>query len=439
MIEHTSKLVLEEVNTIDYPIISVIIPVYNVERYVADCLKSVIGQTFKPIEIICVNDGSTDKSGEICLEYMKKDSRIKVIEQENLGLSEARNTGIRASRGQFIAFVDSDDWLRENYLETLYELCKRFNCDIAQCEFLEVEDTATLTNDTVSLSQSYSGVKLDRHTFVLNFFFKDGWRCIPVWNKLYAKYLFEDVSFRRGKQHEDEFFTYNIAWRTPFIAVTKEPLYFYRQRKNSIMGGGFTKSHLDAILAHEERVIFFKERDFEIYQFCLKSLWNTINDRLMGIQATYPEWKEKEKELICKLNVISRLVRISEFEIKSDFVDYKGLCELEMERERLELVISEHAKTIQEKNTRLDSKESYINKLILDNDMLTKKNNMLIMNSEENRKKIEEVKAKNVSCLEEISNLNTILTEVHESLSFKIGRIITWVPRQIRLFIKKCS
>ncbi len=118
------------------PKISIIVPVYNVENYLKKCLDSIVNQTFKDIEIILINDGSTDNSLNICKEYAKKDHRIRLINKPNGGLSSARNVGIDLSTGEYLGFVDSDDWIALNMYEKLYNLCKIFNADISQCKYI---------------------------------------------------------------------------------------------------------------------------------------------------------------------------------------------------------------------------------------------------------------------------------------------------------------
>ena len=206
-------------------LISVIIPVYNIENYVEKCIESVLNQTYSNLEIIIVDDGSKDKCPQICDEYFKKDKRIKVIHQENLGLSEARNNGIKIANGKYIAFIDGDDFIDEDMYEILYYNLKRYDADIASCEFTSnfepeqiKEKKVTVLDNKQAIKELILGDKLDNH----------------VCNKLFKKKLFEEVSFPKGKKYEDIGTMYLLIEKAKKIVLDNSKKYHYINRSTSI-------------------------------------------------------------------------------------------------------------------------------------------------------------------------------------------------------------
>lgn len=214
--------------------LSVIIPVYNVEEYLEECLNSVCNQTLTDIEIICVNDGATDNSGEILHTFAKKDKRIQVIEQENAGLSAARNTGLKYATGEYITFLDSDDWISLDYYETLYKSAKENDADIAVGNVLNYINAAKM-----SFSHAFKYSFTDTKHIITEYQDKQMLlqSCV-VWHKLYKRSLIFDnrLQFYHGKMVEDFPFTFmavalaNKIVRCPFTFL------YYRQRETSIMG-----------------------------------------------------------------------------------------------------------------------------------------------------------------------------------------------------------
>lgn len=242
-------------------LITVIVPVYNVEKYFKQCLDSIINQTYKNLEIILINDGSPDNCGKICDEYAKKDNRIKVIHKENGGLSSARNAGLDIATGEYISFIDSDDCVAENFIETLYKLCIENNCDISECDFLKFENNV-VTQAKIAEIQCYTSNEIQHKIYSEEYV-----KTIVVWNKLYKRYLYKGLRFPVGKINEDEFITYKVLYNCKNnIAVTNEQLYYYRYNAQSIMGRKFNEKRLDALEAFEERKQFYKDRnEVELY------------------------------------------------------------------------------------------------------------------------------------------------------------------------------
>lgn len=244
--------------------VSIIVPIYNVEGYLSKCLDSIIRQTYSNIEIILVNDGSTDNCLEICNNYKKKDRRIVVIDKENGGLSEARNTGIEISTGKYIMFIDSDDWISINMVEKLYDLIYEANACIAQCDFIRVYDEKQINTS----KEKEKIMVMNNRDILKRIYDKNGVKNTVVWNKLYSKKLFDNIRFPVGKLHEDEFTTYKILDSCTKIIDTNEIMYYYRQREGSIVNSEFNIKKLDVITAIEERIDYFNKKgykDLELY------------------------------------------------------------------------------------------------------------------------------------------------------------------------------
>lgn len=225
-------------------LISLIVPVYNVQPYIERCITSLIQQTYTNIEIILVDDGSTDDCSQICDVFAKTDSRIKVIHKDNGGLSDARNTGLLEAKGEVIAFVDSDDWVSPHYIEVMY--------DIMQCQLADIVECDVIRSDGSPISLNFSddfGVTRYDTQEALKLLITDTVFHQHVWNKLYKRDVIKEISFEYGKCNEDEFWTYQVFGNAARIAKVSVPLYFYYQRSESIMGQGYKLNRLDAIEA----------------------------------------------------------------------------------------------------------------------------------------------------------------------------------------------
>ena len=222
------------------PKISVIVPVYNVEGYLRKCLDSILNQTFANIEIICVNDGSTDGSRKILEEYKNKDSRIKIVDKENGGLSSARNAGMKTAKGEFYSFIDSDDWIDITMLEKLYNNITEFNSDISICAVHQFDETKQMIDDSNPYyTLGYFNSSFDNRAFSYKDtkpFIMDV--CVMAWNKLYRRSLIDECSaeFPDGLIFEDGPFFFSIFFKTNRVSIVREFLYYYRiNRKNSII------------------------------------------------------------------------------------------------------------------------------------------------------------------------------------------------------------
>ncbi len=239
--------------------ISVIVPVYKVEKYLKKCIYSITGQTYKNIEIILVDDGSPDRCPEICDNLAMADSRIKVIHKENGGLSDARNAGLAIATGDYLMFVDSDDYIEATMTEKLLNLIKRDKSDIALCSMCLIDEKGNPLNEKneaipIKNEVLTGGQILNKLTEV------QVWAYVVAWNKLYIREIFENISFPLGKLHEDEYTVHHIFGKCSKMSCTDERLYYYVQRDGSIMGSVYTIKNLDAIEALIDRIDYLYKR-----------------------------------------------------------------------------------------------------------------------------------------------------------------------------------
>ena len=234
-------------------IISIIVPIYKVEKYLDRCINSILNQTFRDFELILVDDGSPDRCGDICEEYAKKDKRIKVIHKENGGLSDARNAGLDIATGKFIGFIDSDDFIHKDMYMILYDAIIKSKSDISQCKFKyfskEDELNKNIINDgKYEIYNNIDAIEeiIDNKNLNTN-----------VWIKLYKRELFNDIRFPKGKIHEDEFVTYKVFYRAKTVSYVNKELYYYFSNDTGIMKNLNINSKFDWIEAIEERNEFY--------------------------------------------------------------------------------------------------------------------------------------------------------------------------------------
>ena len=253
-------------------IVSVVVPIYNVEQYLYRCVDSILNQTFTDFEMILVDDGSPDNCGRICDEYANKDKRIHVIHQENGGLSAARNAGIdyvfANSTSEWITFVDSDDWIHPQMLETLYYANIQNNTNVSICGFEKVyTDFIEIENKNIDITLFNSE----------DFYTKHNINATVAWGKLYKKDCFKELRYPVGKLHEDEFVTYKVLFSYNYISIIKEPLYFYFYNANSIINT-WSKNRLSVFDALEEQIEFFKKNNYKnIAVYRINAYFNLVD------------------------------------------------------------------------------------------------------------------------------------------------------------------
>lgn len=265
-------------------LISIIVPIYNVERYFRRCIDSIINQTYKNLEIILVDDGSPDACPKLCDEYSKIDKRIKVIHKKNGGLSDARNVGIDICKGNYITFVDSDDWIEKDMIEQLYSLINKFSADISICNFLRTSDEKMKIfnkNEKIKCYNKYEAIRelLKGHKI------QD-----YAWNKMYKKEVFYNIRYPKGRNMEDKGTTYKTFLLSTRIVTTSNCYYYYFDRSDSIINRINYKLLDDEINLCAER--------YEI----LKKLYPNMKENYKYIYSylvkwTYTALKNNDKDL----------------------------------------------------------------------------------------------------------------------------------------------
>ena len=312
------------------PLISVIIPVYNVEKYLPECLDSVINQSYKNLEIIIINDGSTDNSLSICNEYKEKDSRIRVISQENKGLAATRNVSLELSSADYIMFLDADDYINLDTVKILYENIQIFNADMSLADYtkdLELPINVEPTKRFLMSKEDMYNSLYDKHTRA------------TVCASIIKKSLFgEDLRFPEGKIHEDAFVIHKLIDRANIIVYSDNVLYYYRMREDSITHKEFSLKNLDYLEVLIDRMNFMRAKKYDY--FYAREFYRYVNELRLDykrLKKYYPNEKAKIKEMIINYNkvynkhtrklIIKWTVRLKLdlFRIKSYFIEKYNL------------------------------------------------------------------------------------------------------------------
>lgn len=292
------------------PIISVIVPVYNVESYLSDCIDSIRSQTFSDYELLLVDDGSTDTSGKMCDEYALSDDRIRVIHQKNSGLSEARNTGIDLAVGEYITFIDSDDLISNDYLELLYDTAKKYDADIAQGDFTRSIQILGSTNS------SYACAVYEQFSVAFHEYLHMGIVEKAAWAKLYRAELFDGIRYPTGKVYEDSYTTFKLLYRMKRMVCVPKYIYYYRINDTGIMKSTFSMKRFDILDIRNEMYQFLQseaylhKKDIDYFFFrmgiytyndCIsdgKELefpdeMNRLYNELVGVSLSKDSWERK--------------------------------------------------------------------------------------------------------------------------------------------------
>ncbi|VWL84911.1 glycosyltransferase family 2 protein [Oceanivirga miroungae] len=259
--------------------ISIIIPIYNVENYLRKCLDSIVNQTYKNLEILLIDDGSTDKSGKIADEYAKNDSRVIVFHNENGGVSAARNFGLDKATGEYIALVDSDDYVDLTYIEKLYKVLKENNADISVCKFDYIFEK-NYRNIKIKNIMPFKTRILEKDKALKNIFSysKKTVSFTTVWASLTKKELYSDIRYPLGKFVEDIYTTYKLYLKAGKIAYYNEPLYYYVQRTGSYVNSPFTLSKTSMVDLYDEKLRLLKESNqTEVYNLTLYRYFLILN------------------------------------------------------------------------------------------------------------------------------------------------------------------
>ena len=281
-------------------LISIIVPVFNVEKYLMRCLDSIMKQTYENIEIIVVDDGSTDNSAKIIDNYSMKDKRIIAIHQENGGLSNARNNGLRKCNGNYVAFVDSDDYISEDYIEILYRLIKKYDVKISCCDYkifsADIEELKQHKN------KKYIEYVMDKEKYILEYLYSEGYY-ISAWGKLYKKELFNTIKYPEHVLYEDLNTTYKLALECDKIVCCNAKNYYYFMRADSITKENFSEKQFDMI----KNTFEMTEKIKQIYPEYEKAI---IYRNVHACFSTYcrlinsddKKYSEKKKQILTYIN-----------------------------------------------------------------------------------------------------------------------------------------
>lgn len=303
-------------------IISLLVPIYNSGKYLEKCIESVIKQTYKNLEIILIDDGSTDDSGEICDKYASIDKRIKVIHKKNEGVSVARNIGIEKATGEYIGFVDSDDFIHPQMYEILYRMIKEYQLDMAVCKTkdIEVREISFPTYDVQD--EVLKAEVVDKEQVLNNFsnvYYDKIW--LTFMQKLYSRKALKNIRFKRGTICEDEISFHHTIDNCKNIGITELELYYYFLSPNSLTRESFSKSRFDILDALYDRYLFFTEKKIQSeidywgnkYIGKIIELWHLVNRKEKRYKKMYIDNylvilpKKKELFQYCNINIQIRI------------------------------------------------------------------------------------------------------------------------------------
>ncbi|MGG5328994.1 glycosyltransferase family 2 protein [Enterococcus sp. AZ163] len=302
--------------------ISIVIPVYNVQGYLEACLESIINQSYKDIEIILVNDGSTDRSIEICEKYISVDSRIKLIHKENGGQSEARNFGIKEAVGEWLTFIDADDYVTSDYVEYLYTLIQEYSADISIGSFTYVTKNKNTDHSTGEVTV------MDTETAIKRMLLNDGYD-MGVWAKMYRTEYFKKNNFPVGKLFEDSLTTYEVIAESKKVVLGSKSIYYYVNRSDSTVNSSFNMKKFDLIEMNLKNEIFIKTKfpnlSLAAHRRVIWAYFSTLNQLIVS----------NDKKVIDKYgpDLITYLLSQGNFILKNSFVplrDKIGYCFLKL-------------------------------------------------------------------------------------------------------------
>lgn len=294
-------------------LVSIIVPVYNVEEYLHECLDSIVRQTYSNLQIIIVDDGSTDKSFEICEMYESKDSRIQVIRRKNGGLSAARNTGLEYVKGEWIEFVDSDDWIDSHFVEELMAAAKIHQADFAVCGTIVINTDENKETDVWEEREMvYHSSREITYSRLVEGYIKDA-----AWNKLFKASFLEKMKFKEGYAFEDQFFTLLVLDKTKKAVSINKNYYFYRQRPGSITNAKKTplKNYVDLLEAAVEKIKFLDEYFPEHNYERKKSFFYELKRLYQGGVVQTILYKNNQNTQLKRLKKFSKVISFSEKEV----------------------------------------------------------------------------------------------------------------------------
>jgi len=298
--------------------ITIIVPVYNAEEFLDICVQSIVEQTHKELEIILVDDGSTDKSPLICDEWAKRDSRVKVIHQSNEGGGKARNAALCVATGNYIGFVDSDDYISPEMYEHLLSLMDD-DVDLAECSFVETKDNDAFSSIDKAASEE---IELYSTKEAMCEHIKDSRFRQIIWNKLYKRGIVQDVPFVEKKGIDDEYWTYRVIGNAKKLLCTSAILYAYRQQASSVMHNlNIGKRTISAIDAKVARHRYLQEKMPSLVPESLRSIWFSC--------LYYGQLVLKYKDDVPEIKNTKSFIQetIKQFPIRFEFLKNKRLSE----------------------------------------------------------------------------------------------------------------
>ena len=277
--------------------VSILVPIYNAEKYIQRCLDSIISQTYDNLEIVLIEDGSKDNSLKIIEGYGEKDKRIKIVPIENNGVADARNKAVENATGEFLTFVDSDDYIEKDYIETLYKNLKKYNADIAVCNCTNVmEETGEKIHKSFGISKvkEYNNIEAVENLFYYNFL-----RHSP-WGKLYKKEVWNNIRFPLGKNYEDLAILYKLFLNTKKVIYIPEEKYNYVIRQGSIVHNEIRKLDVEAILEYSQKIL---EDITQNYPELVPAAEYLVSYLSLSLWRKIPNGKYKEYDEIIKKNL----------------------------------------------------------------------------------------------------------------------------------------
>lgn len=294
--------------------ISVIVPVYRVEKYLPACIDSILNQTFTDFELILVDDGSPDRCPEICDETAKRDARVRTIHQANQGLSAARNAGIEAAHGAWLSFVDSDDFLAPDFLETLHDAAVRAGADCALCGIQLTDEAGQKIGQPLSVAD---GVRTGR-SILETLCRAPEITYLVAWNKLYRRDVFQTLRYPVGMQNEDTYLAAELFDTVQTVICVSKPMYFYRQRADSIMHTAVTTRNLDRMWAFEHCFAYFEARGLEAL---MPDAEKKMFAKLTGVYYRLPK-EERQSDAVrqakkAQWNAAMRLMKQGRLDLRS--------------------------------------------------------------------------------------------------------------------------
>lgn len=290
-------------------LISVVIPIYNVEKYLERCVSSVLSQTYPNLQIILVDDGSPDNCGKICDEY--NDPRIEVIHQENKGLSGARNAGIDIAKGEWITFIDSDDFVHETFIEVLHSLCVQYNVEVSQCGVVRGTDSSFPAEDIKVEEKVWDFYKLYRS--------KNRDYKTVAWAKLYKRSLFNNIRYPEGMINEDEDTTFKVMYYAGKSVITNRHLYYYYMSESSILRSPKKHVNFDFVQIFKERERFLQENggkdliETTKKELCLRLMLNYVSAKRDHIP------QEELRKLLSEFYDTERQINLNHFSKKEKY------------------------------------------------------------------------------------------------------------------------